>query len=493
MFKEYAHYDATGLAELIARRELTPAELLETAVQRAEASQPRLNAICVKFYDEARARAAAPLQGPFAGVPLLIKDISQYYAGQPCTMGSNALRDWRPSEHSLLVQRWLDAGFVIFGRTTTPELGLKAVTETRRWGVTRNPWNTERTPGGSSGGAAAVVAAGVVPVAGASDGGGSIRIPAAYCGLFGLKPSRGLVSFAPIGGEMWDGAAIEHALTRSVRDSAALLDCVAGSVVGDPFRVMPPAEGYASALQRPPGRLRIGYSHRAPLGTPVDAECVRAVEQAAKLLESLGHHVEPAEPEVDGEALARSYLTMYFGQVAAAVAQLKASGAREQDFEPETRALALIGRRLSADRYVAERGNWNLYARALGRFHSRYDLWLSPTTAMAPARIGELDLPWFERVALAVVLALRAGGVLQASGTVEAAARLNLARTPFTQLSNLTGTPSMSVPLHWGADGLPYGVQFVGRHGEESLLFSLAAQLEQAQPWFDRVPPQPRA
>jgi amidase len=489
MFKEYRQYDATGLAELVAKKEVTAAELLEAALARAEEVHGSINAVTTPMTDIGRARAKETLSGPFAGVPFLIKDIAQDYAGVPTTAGSRALANFRPTEHSSAVRRFLDAGVVIFGKTNTPELALKAVTEPVLFGPTRNPWNLERTPGGSSGGAAAAVAAGIVPMAGASDGGGSIRIPCAFCGLFGLRPSRGRVPSGPRAAEVWEGASSEHVVSRSVRDSARMLDALQGPDVGAPYAIVKPERPYAEEVTRDPGRLRIGFSVRSPIGGEVHRECVRAVEDTVKLLRQLGHDVEEAAPEVDGNDLARAYLTMYFGQVAANVAGAKAlTGATDEDFELDTRALALLGQSLSAGEYVRSRWRWNLYARALGRFHESYDLYLTPTAAYPAARIGELALPAAQRAALKGVLALGLGKALLKSGIVDKLAHENLKRTPFTQLSNLTGTPSMSVPLHWGDDGMPVGVQFIARFADEATLLRLAAQLETARPWAARRP-----
>lgn len=376
MFKEYMQYDATGLAELMARREVPPSEVLEAAMARSAEVNPTLAAICLPMDAIARERIKLPMQGPFAGVPFLIKDIAQDYAGVPTTSGSRALRNWTPKQHADVVQRFLDAGLVIFGKTSTPEFAFKGETAPRIWAnPTRNPWDTERTPGGSSGGAAAAVAAGIVPAAGASDGGGSIRIPAAYCGLFGLRPSRGRVPSGPTHGEFWDGASSQHALTRSVRDSARLLDAISGADTGAPFDVATPTQRYADCIQRPPKTLRIGYSVRSPLDTPVHPEYVQAVMLTVKHLADLGHEVEPAEPAIDGQALARSFITMYFGQAAANMAHAqRLTGCGSAAFELETRVLALLGRTLSAGDYVDQRSRWNDYARALGKFHQVYDL-----------------------------------------------------------------------------------------------------------------------
>ena len=487
--QDYLRHDALGLAELLARGELSAAEVLEAAIARAGQVNPRINALVIPMFEQARSRARETLSGPFAGVPFLIKDIIQDYAGVPATSGSRALLGWTPPSHAAYTQRCLDAGLVIFGKTATPELALKGITESQAWGVTRNPWNPDHTPGGSSGGAAAAVAAGIVPMAGANDGGGSIRIPAACCGLFGLRPSRGRVPLGPRMGEAWEGASSDLVVSRSVRDSAAMLDALQGADIGAPFEIRPPERPYLEELRQEPGRLRIAFTTRSPIGTPVHPECVSAVRETARLLERLGHHVEEAEPDIDGLALARAYITMYMGNVAASVAEIiDETGASDRDFETDTRTFALLGRALPAGEYVRTRRQWNDFARALGRFFQRHDLYLTPTLAAPPVRIGELELPAWQRAAQKLVLGLRAGSLLLKSGIVDQLAQDSLSKVPFTQLSNLTGTPSMSVPLHWTPEGLPLGSHFIAPFGQEARLLRLAAQLEQVQPWAQRRP-----
>jgi amidase len=489
MFNEYDRYDATGLAALVAKGEVTPAELLEAAWARIEAGEPKINAIAQNMRGKAEAQIAAGVSGPFAGVPFLLKDLDMDYAGAKCTMGSLAAADFVATHNSELVNRYLAAGFVITGSTTAPELGLKATTETALYGATRNPWNTGHTPGGSTGGGGAAVAAGYVPIAAASDGGGSIRIPAAFNGLFGIKPSRGRVPVGPDAGEMWDGCVCHHAISRSVRDSAAMLDAVQGAAAGDPFIIAPPARPYVEELGVEPGRLRIGVSADSPIGGRVDAEQRIAIEKTVKLLESLGHHVEAAAPAIDGKAVSAAYMTMYFGQVAAALKRVQTlTGAAESAFETDTRAIALLGRALSAQAYVTARAGWNGFARAMGKFHATYDVYLTPTTAMGPAKIGELVTAKSQQRMAEIMIALNAGKLLLKSGIVDRLAFDNLERTPFTQLANITSCPAMSVPLHWGADGLPVGVQFSAKFGAEDVLFRLAAQLEAAAPWAGRRP-----
>lgn len=481
---EYLRFDAVALADLIRRKEVTAREVCDAAIARAESVNDRLNAICYSQFTDAQEQSRNP-DGTFCGVPMLLKDLGQHQQGHPCTYGSRGLRKNVASQDSEFVRRAREGGLVFLGRTTTPEFGLKAVTESRLWGPTLNPWNTELTPGGSSGGSGAAVAAGIVPMAGASDGGGSIRIPAAYNGLFGLKPSRGRISSGPFVGEGWTGASTDHVLTRTVRDSAAMLDLLSGPAAGDPYVIPKPAAPFARLMQQAPKPLRIGVFTSSPYNTEVAQECVGAVEDAARMLESLGHRVEYARPDFDGMALARCYLGLYFGEVSTLMDYARTElGARDADFELDTRVLGMLGRAMPLPEYVRRRQQWNDFARALGAYFESYDMYLCPTAGQMPARIGELDTPPHLELAMKLMLKLNAGKVLHRSGQVEQMALESLARAPFTQLANLTGTPAMSVPLNWSTDGLPVGVQFGAPHGAEGLLLQLAAQLEEASPWF---------
>ncbi len=490
-FNEYRGHDGLGLAQLLAQKQITAAELLELAISRAEAVNPTLNAIIIPMYELARERAAGPLAGPFAGVPFLTKDLYQEYAGVPTTYGCKA---WKNSghiaaQHAEITRRWLAAGTVIFGRTNTPEFGAKAITEPEAWGATANPWNPEHVPGGSSGGSAAAVAAGVVPMAGANDGGGSIRIPAGHCGLFGLKPGRGRTPWGPAFNELLQGAAINHVLTRSVRDSAAMLDATHGPETGSFYVLKPPERPYLEEVGRDPGRLKIAYSTRSPVGTAVDEEAVIAVNKTVSLLQSLGHELEEGEPPVDGVALGRDFVMMWFANVATTVDAIQAETSCSDDgFELDTLVMAEFGRTVKASDYVASVLRWNDYSRQLSEFHQRYDLWLSPTMARPPARIGEVATPSWQRMAARAMLKLHASGLMLKSGIIEQMVMENLQWVPYTQLGNLTGTPGMSVPLHWTAEGLPLGVQFLAPPQGEAMLIRLAAQLEEAAPWADRWP-----
>ena len=490
-FDEYRNLDGVALAKLVADGEVTAAELLELAIARAEAVNPALNGLIIPLYDQAREQAAGALSGPLAGVPMLTKDLFQEIGGAPNYQGNKALKraGHKAPVDSELVRRWKAAGVVLFGRTNTPEFGAKGITEPEAFGATRNPWNTDHTPGGSSGGSAALVAAGVVPFAGANDGGGSIRIPAGCCGLFGLKPGRGRTPWGPNFSEAMHGISMNHVVTRSVRDSALLLDATQGEEVGSLFRIAPPERSYLSELESDPKPLRIAFSTTSPIGTEVDPEAVAAVEDAARLLESLGHKVEQASPKMDMLAMSMDWLSMWFANCAASVDWVREeTGCGNDGFELDTLAMAAFGHATSAPDYVRGYQRWQGYSRALAEFHQQYDLWLTPTLALQPARIGASETPAWQQRMLKVILKVGAEKLVMKTGLVEQMVKENLKYVPFTQLANVTGVPAMSVPLHWCKSGLPLGVQLVGDHGSEGMLFKLAAQLERARPWFNRMP-----
>ena len=465
---EYMSHDAVGLAGLIARREASPQEVMESALERLVEVNPKINAVTLDLGAAALAQVAtgAP-EGPLGGVPFLLKDLAAQLAGTTTTGGSRILSDKPAAVDSALVAKFKAAGLVIAGKTNTPEFGLEPVTEPARFGPTRNPWNLERTSGGSSGGAAAAVAAGIVPAAHASDGGGSIRIPASACGLFGLKPSRGRVSFAPAD-EGWGGFSIHNAVSWSVRDSAALLDAISVPEPGDPYWLAPPAEPFASEVDRDPGRLRIAFSTAALAAPAIDPECAEAVRAAARLCESLGHHVEEATLPGDYAAVGQAAGTV----VGASVADmLEAEGAHrgrtigEDEIEPVTLATWRRGKGVSGAAYVQALQAAHAYGRVMAAFFERYDLLLMSTLGSPAVPVG-----W-----------LRCDPAIYAE-------RL-FAFMPNTQAFNVTGQPAMTVPLAMSGDGLPIGLQFTARMGEEGLLYRLAGQLEQASPWRGRRPP----
>ena len=492
-FKEYDRYDGLGLAELVRKREISSVELCEEAIARIEKLNLKLNAVITPMYDLARKLVQKPVpEGPFTGVPFLLKDLLADFAGVPLTRGSRAYKNYIPDHDSEMVKRFKNAGLVVLGKTNTPEFGLLGYTEPELHGPTRNPWNTDHTPGGSSGGSAAAVASGMVPLASGGDGGGSIRIPASCCGVFGFKQSRGRTPTGPSRGPIWQGAVVEHVITRTVRDSAAVLDATRGADIGAPYVISSPRQPYLQELEKSPRCLRVAFNTQSPIGTEVHPECVKAVDHTARLLESLGHEVEEARPDLDGQSLARSFLTMYFGEIAADIDELVSILGRKAtpaDVEPLTWTLGLLGRTYPAGFFVKAMREWGLAARAMGRFHEKYDIYLTPTVAYPPSKIGELKPKPAEMLLMKIVNSLGLGRLLRATGIVDKLAVASLSKTPFTQLANFTGQPAMSVPLYWTSDDLPCGSQFIGRFGEEATLYRLAAQLENEQPWFDRRPP----
>lgn len=466
---DYESHDGLALAALVRAGEVSAHEVLEAALSRIDARNPALNAVVERLDDAARAAVAAGLPpGPFQGVPFLVKQLVAAVAGTATTAGSRLCADAVAAADSEVVVRLRRAGLVIVGKTATSEFGLSPATESLLYGVTRNPWGADVSPGGSSGGAAAAVAAGLVPLAHASDGGGSIRIPASCCGLFGLKPTRARSTAGPEGGEGLAGLAHQHVVSRSVRDSAALLDAIAGPMPGDPYAAAPPPRPFLDEVARDPGRLRIAFSAVAPNGAVVDAACRDAVQDAARLCETLGHTVEEAAPAFDAESVARGFETVFAVHTLANI-ERAAGGAMpdEELVEPLTRALAQRGQAVGASAYVRTLHALHRQSRHIADFLERYDVWLTPTLAQTPRPPG-----WFD---------IR-------SGDVDAwLARLQ-AFLPFTYLFNVTGQPAASVPLHWTPDGVPIGCQIAARYGQEGLLLRLAAQLEQARPWFRRRP-----
>ncbi|MEH7274333.1 amidase family protein [Neobacillus vireti] len=484
----YQQYDGLGLAELVKRKEVHPKEIVAEAIKVIEMHNPKLNAVINKLYEKAEAMAEKiDLNGSFAGVPMLLKDLAQEMEGEKITFGSKVYQDHYAKVDSNYVKQVRKTGAVLIGQTNIPEFGLMGITEPAIYGPARNPWNTEHTPGGSSGGSAAAVASGMVPIAGANDGGGSIRIPASFCGLFGLKPTRGRTPVGPLAGRSWQGAAVDLILSRSVRDSGAMLDALSVYEKGAAFHALPFEGNYLSQLQmNVDKRLKIAFTVQSPLGNKVDPDCKEAVMKTAKFLESLGHHVVEKEAPVDGRKIVYSFLTMYFGEVAAHLASLEEMLGRKvkmNDVEMTTWIVGLIGKATSAKEFVLSLREWDKAALEMEIFHETYDFYMTPTTAMLPAKIGELDPSPYEKLAMQVSGSLGFGGILKKAGIVEQVAENNLKRTPFTQLANLTGQPAMTVPLHLTQEGLPVGVQFMAAKGREDLLYSMAGMLEQSELW----------
>ncbi|MFH1646200.1 MAG: amidase [Chloroflexota bacterium] len=492
-FSDYDKYDGLGLGELVRRKEVKPGELVEEAISRVERLNPQLNAVVHKIYEPARQAAAGNLpEGPFQGVPFLLKDLMASYAGVPLTGGSRFLKDFIPDHDSELVRRFKAAGVIIIGKTNLPEFGLAFVTEPELFGPCNNPWDLSRNPGGSSGGSAAAVAARMVPLAHGNDGGGSIRVPASCCGVFGLKPTRGRTPQGPDYGDAWRGFACEHVITRSVRDSAAMLDATAGVDVGAPYCAVPPGRSFLSEVGADPGKLRIAFTAEPFFGRTVAENCIRGLEDAAKLCGELGHEVVAAAPRIDGKALARAFVTVVCGEMRATIEEAAAVSGRKvscKDFETVTWVSGLLGRHFPAS---ALSGALNLIqseSRKMGRFFQDYDVLLTPTAAMPPVITGSSQVKGVQAAVMKFLARLNAGGLINRFGGVEAFTEQAFEFAAYTPLFNATGQPAMSVPLFWNDAGLPIGMQFVGRYGDEATLFRLAGQLEEARPWADRLPP----
>ena len=471
-FEDYRRYDAIALTDLVARGDVSPTELLNSAIARRNVIDPQINALSQRHDDEARRAIADGLpDGPLKGVPFLLKDVSVQMAGTVTSNCSKLFADVVATQDSTIVERYRQAGLVIFGKTNTPEMGLAASTETAMYGVTRNPWNLQRTAGGSSGGAAAAVSAGIVPAAMGSDGGGSIRIPASCCGLFGLKPTRARTPMGPMVGEGWGSMGAVHVLTRSVRDSAAFLDATQGPAPGDPYAAPPLTRAFRDELGASTGRLRVALQLAPLSGTPVDSECIAAARDAAHLMENLGHHVEEATPPGDAEELGRAAWVLVASNVHATLhRRAKQLGRliRQDDVEAVTWRALLQAETMSAADYAGAVLVIHTLSRRMATFHQRYDIVLSPTLGQVPVNLGpqRMSNPNGEEY------------------------RIALQRfTPFTNYFNMSGEPSMSVPLHWTDDELPVGVMFSAGLGREDTLFRLAAQLEAARPWFNHLPP----
>jgi len=469
---ELAFMDGTAQAELVRRKEVKPIELVDAAIERIERLNPTLNAVITPMYEEARAAATAKLpEGPFTGVPFLLKDLIAEYAGVRMTEGSAFLRNYISDHDTELVTRLKRAGLVIVGKTNTPEFGILPTTEPHLFGPSHNPWDTSRTTGGSSGGSAAAVAAGIVPMAHGNDGAGSIRIPASCCGLFGLKPTRGRNPLGPDLGDMYAGLVVEHALTRSVRDSAALLDATSGPDVGDPYQAPPPARPFLQEVGAEPGRLRIAVTTEAVTGVDVHDDCVRAVHDVAKLCADLGHEVIEVTPDLPGDLITERFINLWSAGCAWTIddsARRTGKTPTPDQFEPLTWALYEMGQQLSAPAGLLALQDLQKVSRDVARFFLDYDVWLTPTIGETPVPLGTFDSPPDNPLQ----------GLLRSAQYV-----------PFTPICNITGQPGISVPLFWNVDGLPVGTHFIGHFGDEATLFRLAAQLEAARPWADRRPP----
>jgi amidase len=471
-FPDFERYDALGLADLVKRGKVSPTELLEAAIERVEARNGAVNAVTMKLYDYGRKAIADGLpDGPFTGVPFLLKDLTASLAGVKMTRGSKFFADTPPptadSEH---VKRLKRAGLVIFGRTNTCELGLSLTCEPQLYGPTRSPWDVTRISGGSSGGAAASVGARMLPMAHGSDGFGSIRAPAACCGAVGLKPTRGRNTLAPYTGEGLGGCSTEHAVTLTVRDTAALLDATAGAGSGDPYTAPPPPRPFLAEAHAERKPLRIAYTTAAPNGAPVETEYLKALAETVVFCKDLGHKVQEADPEIDRAAVVPTFLTLAAANMVVNLASHPTAGrpARKGEVENVTWGTAQKGEQIAAADYVRATQTMHRLGRQMAAFHEGYDVLLTPGLGTLPPKLGWIDMMLED---------------------VDEYWRRVFTFSPFTVWFNLTGQPALMLPLGRSASGFPIAVQLVGRYGEEGAILSLGAQLEKARPWFDKNPP----
>lgn len=473
-FEEILDLDATAQAELIRRKEIKPIELVEAAIERVEKLNPDLNLVITTLFDEAKTAAAGKIpDGPFAGVPFLMKDIGAFLAGAPMSMGTALLKDFVPDHDSELTKRFKRAGLIIIGKTNTPEFGLMPTTEPRLFGPSRNPWDVDKTTGGSSGASAAAVASRIVPMAHANDGGGSIRIPASCCGVFGLKPTRARNPLGPDFGDIMSGLVCEHAVCRSVQDSAALLDATSGPDIGDPYLAPAPARPFIEEVGADPGRLKIAFTTEILTGGAIHKDCLAAVNDVASLCRDLGHEVIEVNltPAGDQNDFMHAFNVLWFSGCASTINTIAGIGGitpQADYFEPLTWAIYEIGREFSASDYLMAVRTLQRASRDICKFFMDYDVFLTPVLAEPPVNIGTFNAP--------------------ESNPMRAWERV-VEFAPFTAIFNATGQPAMSVPLYWNVDNLPVGTHFAGRFGDEATLFRLAAQLEYARPWATRRPP----
>ncbi|MBP2170026.1 amidase [Erwinia toletana] len=471
MFNEYADYDGLGLAQLIRQREISAQEVLETAITLCERGNPALNAVVHPAYEMARQQLRQGLpDGPFAGVPMLIKNTGFEVSGQPLSSGSHLFSGVVSAQDSTLIARYRQAGLLLLGKSNTPEFALSFTTEPLAYGATRNPWDLQRTPGGSSGGSAAAVAAGWMPLANASDGAGSTRVPASHCGLFGFKPSRMRNPLGPVAVEAIAGMSTPHAVSWSVRDNAALLDASAGADRGDPYAAPASAASFLQAVSQPPRSLRIGLITHSPLGHAIDPDILRVVNEAASLCSTLGHQVEPAVCAYDIEALMRAWRIILGVNVASGMNSFAAARGIADPLsllEPVNQQWILEGQQWRGLDYLWAINQLHAMARAMGQFFSQYDILLSPVTSETAPLLGEMQGD---------------------TRDLDAFYQRFWQHGPFTCVFNAAGCPAMSVPLGISTRGLPIGVHFGAAFGEEATLFALAGQLELVQPWFKRRP-----
>lgn len=496
-FAEYEQYDGVGLAALIRNGEIKAVDVCEEAIRRAEALNPNINAIITPLYEYARkATEELPVNGSFSGVPFLLKDAHHALKGAALSCGSALLKQDIAQTDAEIVRRFKQCGLVILGKTNTPEFKLSYVTEPKAFGVTRNPWNLEFTSGGSSGGSAAAVAARIVPLASGTDEGGSIRVPSSCCGLFGLKPSRGRNPVGPDFDMEWDGMSTSHVITRSVRDSAAILDAISGYEIGAPFWSPHHHKPFIEEVNVDPGPLSIGFHTRSAFGREVHAECKDAVIQTCMLLNELGHQVEEIVPGYKEEEIALDWFIVLLGNFAAHVEKLISVYGRhavKRNLELLNYTLYKIGSALKAVDFINAKRKWRTYGYIMGQTLQKYDLMLTPTLGEPPIPVASIGPDKSDQRSMKLVSS-EAGKLITATRKMtlslieEIIQKTMKTQMPFTLIANITGQPAMSVPLYWTENGLPCGVQFLGRIGDEATLLRMAGQLEKARPWADKKP-----
>jgi len=490
-FPEYQQYDALGLSALVGKGDISPKELLLEAQSRLDRINPTINAITCRMDSLAESLIMdLDRDSLFCGVPFLVKDLMLPFRGFPMSNGSQAMKNYIPSKSSGMVDKLKAAGFITFGKTNTSELGASSLVNPTAFGPTLNPWDTTKNSGGSSGGSSSAVAARVVPMAYSSDGGGSIRLPASYCGIFGFKPSKNLNKYEDLS-KAWGGAVVSHVSSISVRDSAAYLDLVSGNTE-KAYSISSPGENtYLYAVTQSPKKLRIGLITDAPTKTPVFSECINAAETAAQCCESLGHHVERAQWNFDGRELMRAFLTIVFSythQDVRSMSALLAVKEHKLKLELNTRFMSLVGSGISSKEVDEAINVWEKVSRKIVELHQCYDVILTPTVATSPLASDELDPTGIEKIIMRLLIKTGLGKKIHNKAFLETLIDKSIYQTPFTPIANMTGQPAVSVPLYWGSDGLPHGAHFMAAEGNDACLFMLAGQLETSFPWKDKVP-----
>ena len=497
-FTEYDKYDAMGLAELSRNKEISAEEVCQEAIARVEKLNPKLNAVVTKTTDLVESQLNdSSSDSPFYGVPFLLKDAHHAFKGTAMSQGSNSMKGQVSNYDAEIVCRYKRAGLIVIGKTNTPEFKMGYVTEPKAFGPTRNPWNTDYSSGGSSGGSAAAVAAHIVPMASGTDEGGSIRVPSSYCALFGLKPSRGRNPVGPDFSDEWDGISCSHVLTRSVRDSAAVLDVTAGKEPGSPYMSVPQTRPFLEELNHPREKYRIAFTLRNAYGLELNQDCRQAVMETVSLLKELGHQVDEVNPEYDDKEAVLNLVMVMASHVATKLERIKQEFKRpvnRKTIEEQNLTLGVVGKKLNVIDFIKAKQSWREIGSAMNGLLETYDMMLTPTLGRPPVKIGATEPGPQDRIAMKIVnspigAALFSNRKMGRNIVNQLIDSVVGPQIPLTAVANITGLPAMSIPLFWTDEGLPIGVQFIGRFCDESTLFRLASQLEESRPWFDKKPP----